>query len=338
MHRFSVYLFACLILAACNKGKVEVFQDPMALEIPPHFPQPHYNFDGNELSEEKIELGRKLFYDEFLSRDNTVSCASCHHQAAAFSDPGQALSVGVEGRLGKRNSPPLFNLAWHPSFMWDGGINHIEIMPLAPLTDPQEMDITVPDLLQKLNSNLQYRYLFEKAFGVSTISDYELFLALAQFMGTMVSGYSKYDRYISGNVDFSSDEKDGLLLFRDHCATCHQEPLFTDFDFHNNGLDSVFLDNGRYLITLIQSDKGKFKTPSLRNIELTYPYMHDGRFSSLHEVLEHYQSGVQHSPTLSPLLEHGISLTNDDVEKIITFLLTLTDYAFINNPKYSSPD
>jgi cytochrome c peroxidase len=335
----SILAFAViLLLFSCKKEKITALQDEIKLEVPSYFPQPNYNFQGNPLSTKKFELGRKLFYDTYLSIDNTISCASCHHQQYAFSDAGNALSAGVNGTLGSRNSPAMFNLIWNTSFMWDGGINHIEIMPLAPITDHREMNISMPDLIAKLNSSSSYKALFKDAFEVETITDYELFLALAQFMGMLISADSKYDKYIQGKATLTASELAGLELFRNHCASCHIEPLFSDMDFHNNGLDEEFEDEGRYLITLLASDKGKFRTPSLRNIEVTGPYMHDGRFHTLEQVLDHYSDGIQQSSTLAPGLVSGILLSSQDKTDLIAFLKTLTDYGFLSNPKFSPVD
>lgn len=326
------------IITGCKKERITALQDEISLEVPSHFPTPHYSFTNNPLSLKKFELGRQLFYDKTLSFDNTISCADCHHQQYAFSDADQQFSQGVNGLLGKRNSPPLYNLIWNTSFMWDGGINHLEIMPLAPITDPLEMNISMTDLLVKLNASSSYKLLFQEAFAVDVITDYELFHAFAQFTGLMISANSKYDRYIHGKATLTTEEISGLNLFRNHCAQCHSEPLFTDMGFHNNGLDSSFIDDGRYLITSTPSDKGKFKTPSLRNVELTAPYMHDGRFATLEDVIQHYSNEIKSSPTLSPLLNDGFEFTVQEKSDLIYFLKTLTDYSFLTDPRFSPND
>ncbi|MFN3916541.1 MAG: cytochrome-c peroxidase [Flavobacteriales bacterium] len=327
-----------VLLFACKKNKPDEPQPAFrGFVAPGHFPSPVYNFNNNPVTGPGLELGRKLFYDPFLSKDNTVSCASCHFQSEAFSDPGMMVSMGVDGKVGARNSPALFNLAWHSSFMWDGGINHIEIMPLAPITDSLEMDISIVDLLQKLNNHPQYPALFKKAFNVDIIDDQKLFYALTQFMGMLISANSKYDRYVKGVGSFTQAEKNGYDLFRLHCESCHKEPLFTSHQFENNGLDNVFFDLGRMRITLLPQDEGKFKIPSLRNVALTYPYMHDGRFASLDQVLDHYASGIKQSATLSPKLQQGIPLTNQEKDELKQFLYTLTDHQFVTNPRFSQP-
>jgi cytochrome c peroxidase len=239
--------------------------------------------------------------------------------------------------MGVRNSPGLFNLAWNTSFMWDGGINHIEIMSLAPLTDPNEMNMDMGELLQKLSSIPEYPNLFNKAFGSAEITDQRLFYALTQFMVMLVSSESKYDKYIKGEISLSSDEQAGLELFNQHCATCHSSPLLTDYSFRNNGLSLHPDDIGRERITLNSADRGKFKVPSLRNIALTFPYMHDGRFSTLEEVIDHYRIGIVESETIDPLLANGISLSSSEKEKLITFLHTLSDQSFRSNQLFKNP-
>jgi cytochrome c peroxidase len=327
-----------LLLMSCQKEAIPVnLTTHVGGQVPGYFPAPVYSFSQNPVTTEGFELGRRLFYDVRLSSDNTISCASCHFQSAAFSDPGKSLSEGIEGRLGMRNSPALFNLTWHPAFMWDGGVNHIEIMPFTPLTDPNEMNMLMSELIDKLQQQTEYPELFQKAFGSSTITDQRLFYALTQFMGSMISATSKYDDYRHGTVSFTSEETAGLMLFRSHCAACHSEPLFSDFSYRNNGLASSPDDLGRERITQQATDRYKFKVPSLRNVALTYPYMHDGRFATLEEVIDHYRFGVQHSATLDPLLSGGIPLTELEKQQLIAFLHTLTDVKFTQNPRFSNP-
>ncbi len=338
--RFRIILTGIALMVLLLQGCRDYINDtiPEAYQLirPDYFPNPIYNFGNNVYSKDGFELGRKLFYDPILSIDGTISCGSCHKQSFAFADAGLALSFGVEGRTSTRNSPPMFNLAWNPSFMWDGGVNHLEIMPLAPITNHVEMADTLPNILAKLRQHSEYPQLFREAFGKEQIDDQQLFWALAQFMANMVSADSKYDSFRLGKVSFSSAESAGYQLFQSHCQSCHTEPLFTNFSFQNNGLDSVFIDEGRYGITLDNADKGKFKVPSLRNVELTAPYMHDGRFSTLEEILEHYSNGIRASETLAEQLSsNGFYLSNSDKINIITFLKTLTDYKFIEKEIYN---
>lgn len=305
--------------------------------IPPGFPQPVYQFTDNAVTNERFELGRKLFYDPILSRDNSISCGSCHQQAGAFSHIDHKVSHGIDDLNGTRNSPSLFNLAWHSNFMWDGGINHLDIQPIGPIQNPVEMDETLANVITKLRASTEYKTLFKNAYGSDSITSQMMLRAMAQFMAVMVSADSKYDKFMRAEAGgtFDAQELNGLNLFRQKCASCHTEPLFTTFEYKNNGLDSVFTDLGRALITLDPNDEGTFKIPSLRNVELSYPYMHDGRLKNLERVLDHYSTGVKQSPTLDPSLASGIPMTAQEKADIIKFLRTLTDHTFTSNPDYS---
>lgn len=327
----------CWGMVACVKKEstpvpVTAFSSPVR---PAHFPPAVYQYGENVYSKEGFELGRKLFFDPLLSINNTISCGSCHKPENAFADGGVSFSPGVYGLTAKRHSPAIFNAAWNSSFMWDGGVNHIEVMPLAPLTNPREMGETVKNIVHKLNADPNYVQRFKKVFSKDTIDDQQMFRALALYMSNLVSGDTKYDRYITGKGNFTQDEQEGYTLFKSNCASCHTEPLFTNYSFQNNGIDMVFSDSGRYLITRSPADMGKFKVPSLRNIMVTYPYMHDGRFNTLEEVIDHYSDGVKQSATLSPLLvkdgTEGLKLTPADKRKLLSFLQTLTDSSFITN-------
>jgi cytochrome c peroxidase len=309
------------------------------LTYPDYFPAPHYQFGKNELTREGFELGRALFFDPILSIDSTISCESCHAQGHAFADHNTAFSVGIHGKMGNRNSPAMFNLAWQPIFMWDGGINHIEIMPLAPITNDVEMGQNMNSVLQKLNNHPIYAKRFSQVFGEKPINSQQLFYALTQYMAMLVSDDSKYDQYRKGNTTLTKDEEDGLQIFRAKCASCHTEPLFTDYSLRNNGLKILNDDLGFGRITLETSDNYKFKVPSLRNVALTYPYMHDGRFRSLDQVLDHYSQGVIEHENLDPLLiqngQLGLPLSQEDKLKLKAFLHTLSDFTFTSNPLYS---
>jgi cytochrome c peroxidase len=311
--------------------------DNIRFVVPPGFPQPAYDFSNNPVSKARFELGRKLFYDPALSRDNSTSCGSCHQQFAAFAHFEHDFSHGIDGLLGTRNAPGLFNLVWHTTFMHDGGINHIESQPIAPITNPVEMDETIANVLQKLQSRPVYRTMFAEAFGSDSITTQRMSQAIVQFMGLMISADSKYDRYRAGTATLTPQETAGLATFRSKCASCHTEPLFMDNGFHNNGLaiDPVLNDSGRAHITGLPADMYTFKTPSLRNITLTFPYMHDGRFSTLQECLDHYTSGVVNSPTLDPLIgPSGIPLTAQEKADLLAFLATLTDNSFVADPRF----
>ncbi len=325
-----------LLLFSCQREEPPLSGTFKGLEVPKHFPEPVYRFGENTPTEAGFSLGRKLFYEPLLSKDGSISCGSCHHQEAGFSDPGKAFSEGVNGKLGLRNSPAMANLAWFPSFMADGGINHIEVMPIAPLTDSLEMAESLSSILKKLQGHKTYPQLFEAAFGTDSITDQNLLYALAQFMALMVSANSKYDDLLNGKTTFSLPEERGLTLFREKCASCHQEPLLTDFSFRNNGLDLYSEDPGRARITLQESDRGKFKVPSLRNIAFTAPYMHDGRFNTLSEVLDHYGEGIKSTPNLAPELA-ALTLSETEKQDLLHFLSTLTDYKYITDTNFSNP-
>jgi cytochrome c peroxidase len=304
--------------------------EPFEFNAPNHFPEQQYLFEGNELSRQRFELGKRLFFETRLSSDNTISCASCHAQVHAFADHNVALSAGVDGRLGKRNSPAIVNMAWSPSFMWDGGVNHLEMFSVAPITDTNEMNLSMLEAINRLNADSSYVHQFKRAYQTDVITDNYLLKALTMYMVMIVSDQSKYDKWVRGEVNLSSSEEEGRLLFDQKCASCHSGALQTDFSFRNNGLDSIFSDLGRGRITNLYSDYGKFKVPSLRNVVLTYPYMHDGRFATLEEVLDHYSEGIVSSHSLDPSLSNGIPMTSVEKAKIIAFLETLTDYELLN--------
>jgi cytochrome c peroxidase len=330
-----IFLAAPLLLfiffSACTKDRPSSFQ----AQIPSYFPALKYKSHLKEYTSGRFELGKKLFFDPILSTDHTTSCNSCHSQTHGFADHNVRFSKGIYGRKGVRNTPGITNLIWYPAFGWDGGVNHIEIFHLGPLTNELEMGTDMSGVLNRLNHNETYRELFKQNYGVEKISDYELFKALTLYIAQIQSFQTKYDQYRQGKTSFSEEEKKGYMLFKNYCASCHQEPLFTDFTYHNNGLDTIFADGGRGKITKEITDYGKFRVPSLRNVALTYPYMHDGRFWNLEEVLDHYSYGVlSNSQNLSPVLKQGISLNPIERKYIIAFLMTLTDYELLGDPKF----
>lgn len=311
------------------------------LEVPANFPPPKPVFKNNPVTKAGFELGRALFYDPILSRDNSISCEGCHKQFSGFADLGHKVSHGIEDKLGTRNSPALANLAWQPEFFWDGGVNHLEMVPLVPITNPVEMDAKLTTIIKKLNNHKRYPKQFRAVFGGDSINSQQLFRALSQFMGLLVSANSRYDKYVqNGGGSLTTAELNGLQVFKNKCGSCHATDLFTDFSYRNNGLDTDFRkDEGRFLITNNAADAGKFKVPSLRNVAVTSPYMHDGRFQNLKQVLNHYVNGVKTSATLDPLLQTnaspGIALTPEEQSDIIAFLQTLTDQEFLTNAKFS---
>jgi cytochrome c peroxidase len=315
--------------------------EPVYFRIPEKWPKPVYDFTQNPLSAEKIQLGHALFYDPILSADNQVSCASCHSQYTAFAHVDHKLSHGIGDQIGHRNAPGLFNLAWQQHFMWDGAVHHLDAQALAPMTNPIEMNETLPRVVEKLSNSRRYRQAFFKAYGDSTVTGTRTLKAIAQFMVSLVSADSKYDKVMrrENNARFTENEQHGYSLFRKNCAACHCEPLFTKGTFENNGIapDTILRDSGRIKLTGNKKDEWLFKVPSLRNVEVTYPYMHDGRFANLQMVLFHYTEGIHNSPTLSKPLKKKLHLTEDDKRDIIAFLKTLTDETFLRNKKYSYP-
>ncbi len=312
---------------------------PLAFTEPKGFPPIRYDFEGNPLTREKFELGRKLFYDGILSKDGNFPCASCHQQFAAFSTYDHDFSHGYNNQLSTRNAPGLFNLAWQNEFMWDGGVNNLEVQALAPLTAHNEMAEDIGHVIDKLKADRNYRALFKAAFGEDDINSQKLLKVLAQFTVMLVSADSKYDRVQQGKEHFTPAEESGYTLFKAKCAGCHAEPLFTDFSYRNNGLPihPQLKDMGRMKITGKPEDSLKFKVPSLRNVALTFPYMHDARFYSMDQVLRHYATGIVNSPTLDPLLANKIPLTPAERTNIKVFLRTLTDSSFIRDKRFSQP-
>jgi len=306
--------------------------------VPKNFPKPVYDFSNNPLSANKIALGKALFYDPILSKDNTISCSSCHLSYTAFTHTDHNLSHGIDNRMGTRNAPALMNLAWNKYFMWDGAVHHLDMQALAPISNHNEMDETIENVVIKLQHNNKYKQLFYKAFNDSNATGEHTLKAIAQFMVTLVSANSKYDKVTRKEAGFSftDNEQKGYNLFKTHCSSCHTEPLFTNNEFENNGLkpDTFLNDIGRAKISQNSNDSFKFKVPSLRNVELSYPYMHDGRFPNLQMVLFHYTEDIYQSTTLSPQLKNKIILSESDKNNLIAFLKTLTDEEFLQNPKF----
>ncbi len=327
---------------AVNPVQTQSVGTPFPWRITKRFPRVTLPED-NVPTVQGVALGRALFHDPRLSKTNKVSCASCHHRESAFADTGKRFSTGVEDQLGKRNAMPLFNLLWEPSFFWDGRAATLREQVLLPIQDAHEMNETLDGVVRKLESSSDYQARFEQAFGTKEVSEEKLALALEQFLMTLVSQDSKFDRAARGEAKLTKQEQRGLQLFvTEHdpkrnlygadCFHCHGGNLFTSHLFTNNGLDLKPADLGRFHVTGKDADRGHFKTPSLRNIALTAPYMHDGRFQSLEDVVEHYNSGVKRSPTLDPnLAKHpdaGLNLSKEDRQALVAFLHTLTDENF----------
>lgn len=349
MQKLKFILYCCLgiSLVSCEPEQTTT---PYNFQTPVGFIQPNIPAN-NPMTVEGVELGRKLFYDPILSKDNMQSCADCHVQSFGFTDDGLQYSVGVDGNAGNRNSMAIINLAWGTSFFWDGRSQTLEDQVFLPVINPLEMNISWPEVEQKLNANSTYKSLFKKAFNIDQIDSVHVSKAIAQFMRTMVSGNSKFDKFVREEVTLTTSELNGLNIYnteRGDCFHCHtlSNGLATDNMFRNNGLDddASMVDLGRMEVTGLLTDKGKFKVPTLRNIELTAPYMHDGRFATLEEVIDHYDQGGVESSTVDPLMKHtanstspGLNLTSQEKTDLINFLKTLTDDDFMNNAAFAHP-
>ncbi len=343
------YLFLCIaILSGCKKENTPVDEaskkaTPYPFTTPSNLPEVEIPAN-NPMTYEGIKLGKKLFYDKMLSGNNTLSCGSCHNQENGFTDNNNQFSFGINGEIGVRNSMPLFNLVYDRHFFWDGGASDLESQVAGPITNPIEMNQDIAELLQELNSDAVYPSLFKNAFGSLPITSNMVLRAIAQFERTMISSNSKFDQYMRNEVAFTEAETRGMNLFSDmqkgDCNHCHSlGGTFTDYDFRNTGLDSVYTDQGRYIITGLTSDIGKFKTPSLRNIAVTAPYMHDGRFTTLTQCVEHYNTGFHYTQNLDPVLASSVKgrLNQNEISDIVAFLNTLTDTDFLNNPQFKKP-
>jgi cytochrome c peroxidase len=327
---------------ATASDRVEVARDatPYRFTISAFFPRPALPKD-NPLTEQGVELGRRLFNDPLLSVNGKQSCASCHQAEAAFAEAGKRFSAGAEGQFGTRNAMSLANLAWQNSFFWDGRAGSLREQVLQPIQNPNEMHESLTNVVAKL-ARADYAPLFFRAFGTAEITADRMARALEQFLLTRTAHTAKFDQVLLGREEFTAEERRGFELFHTEydprrgqfgadCFHCHGGPLFSDFAFHNNGLDAedAAKDPGRFLVTTNRADRAKFKTPSLRNVAVTAPYMHDGRFATLAEAVAHYATGVRRSATLDPnLAKHpdgGVPLTAEDQRALVAFLGTLTD-------------
>ncbi|HZQ47928.1 MAG TPA: MbnP family protein [Verrucomicrobiae bacterium] len=332
-----------LHLPNVNTTHVEIAPDatPYPLTISAYFPRPALPKD-NPLTDQGVALGRRLFSDPLLSINNSQSCASCHNAAKAFADD-KIFSTGAEGQIGTRNAMALFNLAWKSSYFWDGRAATLREQVLQPIQNPIEMHESLTNVAAKLAANKEYPVLFARAFGKPEITADRIARALEQFLLAQVSFNSKFDRVIASKANFTAEEQRGYELFRTEydpyhqrfgadCFHCHGGALFQSQSFANNGLDIKFADLGRFLVTGRKGDEGKFAIPSLRNVELTAPYMHDGRFQTLEAAVAHYCTGMKRSPTLDPnLAKHpdgGVPLSEADQKALVSFLKTLTDERF----------
>ncbi len=356
-HKISYFfIFMCaLCVVSCNEDSVEPYINvptPSPLQIPQLFQDLILDPvipSNNPQTEEGIFLGKKLFFDPILSANNTLACAGCHNTSNAFTDDTR-FSDGIDGLFGNRNSMPLFNLAWNydNKFFWDGREASLENQAFEPVTNPIEMHTTWAAVIEKIQQHSDYPELFTAAFGVAIIDSVLVSRAIAQFERTLISANSKFDKHLLGIATLTPEETNGFNIFMDEskgdCFHCHgsdNNPLWTDNKFHNNGLDSTFSDLGFGNVTGDPADNGKFRSPSLRNLAYTAPYMHDGRFETIEDVINHYSEGLQNSPTIDPLMKKvdqgGVQLSPQEKADLKAFLLTLSDPDFINNPNFSNP-
>jgi cytochrome c peroxidase len=357
MKRHIIFIFgvccAAVFMAAAGIGRYA--PTPLTISYPAYFGNRVYIPADNPTTEEGVRLGRQLFYETALSANHLFSCASCHRQALAFTD-GKAFSTGYDGTPTDRNTMSLANLLWVRHFFWDGRAEGLEQQAAIPMEHPHEMGQSPEASAKKLAGIKSYRALFRAAFGADTISGDGIVKALAQFERTLVSDRSHYDQYLQGRYRPTASEARGMALFFGEgetgqhepgagCGHCHGGPkTFTEL-FHNNGLDSIPKDIGREKITGEAYDRGRFRVVTLRNIALTAPYMHDGRFNTLEQVLDHYSDHLQQSPTLSPFLHitrgkdgnTGLCLDSRQQKDIIAFLHMLTDSSFITDKRFSNP-
>ncbi|HEV7780369.1 MAG TPA: cytochrome c peroxidase [Chitinophagaceae bacterium] len=336
---FIVAVLTSYLLGSCKKDQNTDGLQLMQQDIPASFPAPLYTFRDNPLSKEGFELGRKLFYDGRLSIDNLHPCSSCHQQIAAFGTFEHDRSHGVFDSHTLRNAPVLFNLAWSTSLHWDGEFASLQDEAAQPINGHIEMGETYEGVINKIKDDKEYQDLFKKVFRYPFIRPEFILKALSQFTGYLISADSKYDRYKKGTATYTLAEERGYQLYKAKCATCHPEPLFTDYSFRNIGLPVYpgLDDYGRLRITGKREDSLKFKVPTLRNTYISSNYMHDGRFNTLAQCIDHYRTGVQASTTLDPLLTNGIPLTNGEANDVFVFLRTLTDSAFLKDPRFQKP-
>ena len=348
-------LIVLSLFAACEEEKPEVVYDPTPYQLeignmPPPLVPP-----DNPLTNAGVQLGRMLFYEKALSKDGSISCADCHQQKDMFSDIRQ-FSEGVNGTLGGRQAMATFNLAWHSrGLFWDGRAATLREQALHPIQDSLEMNESLENVIVKLNALPKYKDQFIRAFGTSEINADRIGLAIEQFEFSVVSYQSKYDSFLEGLATLTEAEERGRQLFfanavpaqgikGGECVHCHGGPNFANDFFVNNGLDrdADFTDLGRFKVTGIPTDRAVFKVPTLRNIALTPPYMHDGRFNTLEEVIDHYNTGVKNSSTVHHTMEHnlqhgGLLLNAQEKADLVTFLHTLTDQTLLTDERYASP-
>ena len=331
-----VFIAIMLIVISCEKQEIVPLYYFDIMEIPQGFPDIEIPAD-NQFSKARWELGKKLFFDPILSVDTSISCASCHQPHLAFSDE-VALSLGVENRLGTRNAPTLVNVGYHPYFTREGGVPTLEMQALVPIQEHNEFDFNILLIVDRLQEDSNYVTMTDFAYQ-RTPDPFVITRALAVFERSLISGYSRYDQFINYNKNtLTKEERKGMELFfskKTNCSTCHSGFNFTNYSFENNGLYERYKDEGRFRLTQNPSDSALFKVPSLRNVALTAPYMHDGSIAILEEVVTHYNNGGENHPQKNKLI-NPLQLSKKEKEQLIAFLKTLTDESFINNPNFKN--
>nr|WP_294905375.1 cytochrome c peroxidase [uncultured Lacibacter sp.] len=322
-------------MESCRKNKVEL--TPYPIQIPSHFPSTSY-YQANPVTNEGFELGRRLFYDRRFSVDGSISCGSCHEQRAAFGMYDHDLSHGVNGAHGIRNAMTIFNIAWQTSYGWDGKYSSLNDVYTAHINSPIEFGENINNIISKLKTDSRYTQQFKQVYGSNDINQQRIFHALTQFVSAFISSTTKYDSVKQNLKTFTASEQAGYNVFLSKCNSCHAEPFFTDFSYRNIGLPLTLLnDKGRMSITGNRADSLKFRVPSLRNLYKSYPFLHDGRFIGFEQIFDHYQSGVQQSLSLDPLLNNGIQLSTAERTALVDFFRTLTDHSLTGSNSFSAP-
>lgn len=324
-----IFFILFLILLACEDSQEDIFQQ-VYFEEPPSIEYPQDNLP----SEARWNLGKKLFYEQMLSTDSTISCGSCHDPALAFAD-NRNLPTGVKNRIGNRNVPTLMNAAYHPYFTREGGVPTLEMQVLVPIQEHDEMDFNIVLAAERLKQIEAYNIMSQTAYN-RDLDPFVITRAIANFERSFQSVTSKFDKYLNGGQEFSSAELRGMELFfsdRSQCSSCHSGFNFTSYEFANNGLYKEYDDEGRMKLTYLESDRSLFKIPSLRNVELTSPYMHDGSLSTLEEVIDHYNSGGEAHSNKSKKVG-ALNLNQNEKDDLLAFLKTLTDYDALNDEKF----
>lgn len=345
----SYYLSIIMLLGILWACRNDETIDPLPtdevyrLQIPSNFPNIEYQISQNQPTKYGVALGKKLFYDGRLAKDNAVACAFCHIQQDAFTHHGHPVSHGVEGREGTRNTPPIQNMIFMKHYMWDGVVTNLEMQPIIPISTHEEMDETIENIINKLKDDKEYKKLFTIVYGDDKITANRILKAITQFMATLISAESKFDQVTRDKTaSFTPAEAKGYATFQEKCASCHSTALFTDQSFRNTGIpyNPITQEEGRKRVTGKDEDFLKFRVPSLRNVAYTAPYTHDGRFYTLKSLLDFYDTGVEDQPNLDPEFKKvpgrvGIPLSEEEKINLIEFLHTLSDPEFIKNPKFS---